>query len=63
MHTDIDGTLHFSDVSVSLNNQITALLMPLLKRSGRVDDHIQLTVSWSSEVRFRVVEGRVHHQG
>ncbi|MCP4889761.1 MAG: hypothetical protein GY904_24535 [Planctomycetaceae bacterium] len=63
MHTDIDGTLRLSDVSVSLNNQITAVLTSLLKRFGRVDDDIQLTVSRSSEVRFRVVEGRVHHQG
>ena len=61
--TDIDGTLRLSGVSVGLNNQITANILALLKRFGRVENDMKLTVSRSSEVRFHVIDGRVHHQG
>lgn len=61
--TDIGGAIRLSDVSVGLSNEITAGLLALLERFGRVRDDVRLTVSRASEVQFRVVGGRVHHRG
>lgn len=61
--TDIGGALRLSDVSVGLNNEITAKILALLERFGATDKDVKLTVSRNSEVRFHVVEGRVHHEG
>lgn len=61
--TDVGGIIRMTDVSVGLNNDITTKLLSLLKRFGKVADDVRLTVSRSSEVRFHVVGGRVHHQG
>ena len=61
--TEIDGTVRLTDVSVGLNNQIAQQITSLLSQFFAVDQQIRLTVTRSSEVRFYVLDGRVHHQG
>lgn len=61
--TDIGGVIRLADVSVGLNNEITATVLSLLERFGSSGHDVKLTVSRNSEVRFHVVGGRVHHQG
>ena len=61
--SEISGTVKLSDVSVSLKNQITEQLVPLLNRIGAIQGDLAMTVSESTEVSFQVVDGRVHHQG
>jgi hypothetical protein len=52
-----------SEVSVGLNSEIANGILTLLERIGQTESDLRLTVSRSSEVRFHVVDGRVHHEG
>ncbi|MEM8668479.1 MAG: hypothetical protein AAGG48_13255 [Planctomycetota bacterium] len=61
--SEIDGTIQLSDVTVGLNNAIADQIIGILERFGQTESELRMTVSRSSEVRFQVIDGRVHHQG
>ena len=60
---EIAGAIAFADVTVGLKSRIMEALLPLLARLGNPKPPSVMTISESSAVEFRVVNGRIEHKG